>query len=81
MEIKKVSKVVSDYIKSSFGNHYRITSVRKEGEVWNAKAEIFEDSELIKTLGLNSNAKDKNQYSFQLDANLDVVGYEKMNLG
>lgn len=78
MLIDKVNEKTSEFIKSRLSKQFHITSIKKDKELWNVKAEVFEESEFIQTIGIKTNAKDKNLYTFQLDDKLNIVGYEKI---
>ncbi|MEQ8548941.1 MAG: hypothetical protein RIC03_13580 [Cyclobacteriaceae bacterium] len=79
MLIDKVNKVLSDFIKARLSPQFSITSIKKDGDNWEATADVFEDSAFIQTVGLKTNAKDKNTYAFQLDDKFELIGFEKLN--
>jgi len=79
MLIDKVNKVLSDFIKARLSPQFSITSIKKDGNNWTATADVFEDSSFIQSVGLKTNAKDKNMYAFQLDDSLELTGFEKIN--
>lgn len=79
MKIDEASNVVSAYLSKKLSKDYRIVRVKKEGNGWLVVAEVFEDSAFIKSLGLNTNAKDKFYYAFHLDEAMEIVEYERMS--
>ncbi len=77
MKIDQVRKVVSDYIKKSLSDNFKIIKIKGAGKTWIALAEVYEDSAFIKSIGLNTNAKDRNFYRFELDDKMEIIGFEQ----
>jgi len=78
MQIKKVSQVITEFLEELTEGKAKVIRVSRQGEGWFGIAEIFEESSFIKSLGLDTRVMDKNTYEVELDKDLEVVSYEKL---
>lgn len=78
MKIKEVNQAITDFLEDLTTGKAKVIRVSKQGDGWFGIAEVFEESSFIKSLGLDTRVMDKNTYEVELDKNLEVVSYEKL---
>ena len=75
MKIEEVGKAIKDFLKEVLDKDSKVIKIEKSQEGWIGKAEVFEESALIKSLGLLTRAQDRNIYEIKLTDNLEVNSY------
>ena len=78
MKIKKINELVLAFMKENIAEEAKIIKAQKAGDNWLVVAEIFEDSAFIKSMGLNTNVKDRRFYEVEVDSDLEIIGYTRM---
>jgi hypothetical protein len=76
-KIQDVNNQIIDFLIETIGTEAKVISITKDGDNWIGIAEIFEESNFIKAIGLNTNVKDRNLYEVKLDENLDVISFNR----
>jgi hypothetical protein len=77
-DINDAGKVVSEFLKKTLrANDIKLIKTSKVGDCWEAEAEVYEESSLIKSLGLPTRVRDRNVYLVRLNNGLDVESYER----
>ncbi|MGD8779226.1 MAG: gas vesicle protein GvpO [Ignavibacteria bacterium] len=77
--ITSVSNAAAEFLKQNFNvDSANVIKAKKVGNAWEVVAEVFEDSSFIKSLGLPSKVKDRNFYLVQMNDNLEVESYERI---
>ncbi len=54
----------------------KVIRAARAGDGWEINADVYEDSSLIKSLGLGTKVKDRNVYTVRLNEALGVESYE-----
>jgi len=78
MKIKQINDTALSFLKESIADEVKIIRARKNGDSWIVVAEIFEDSAFIKSIGLNTNVKDRYFYEVEVDNDLEIIGYNRL---
>ncbi len=78
MKIKEVNQAIVAFLEELTEGNAKVVRVNKQGDGWFGIAEVYEESSFIKSLGLDTRVMDKNTYEVELDKNLEVTGYEKL---
>ena len=76
-KIQDVNNQIVDFLIETIGNEAKVIRIEKDGENWIGIAEVFEDSNFIKSIGLNTNVKDRNLYEVKLDKDLEIVSFSR----
>ena len=76
--IEEVRSAGSEFLKKTL-NAKEVIMIKtvKDGDGWETAAEVYEESSLIKSLGLATRVHDKNIYVVKLADNLEVQSYER----
>lgn len=77
MAIAEVERTVSDFVKNVLNKKGRIIKVERNDEGWEAQAEVIEENQFIRALGLPTTVYDKNFYLIRLDHELQVISYDQ----
>jgi hypothetical protein len=75
MKIEEVGKAIKDFLKEVLDKDSKVIKIEKSQEGWIGKAEVFEESAFIKSLGLPTKVQDRNIYEIKLTDNLEVNSY------
>ena len=75
MKIEEVGKAIKDFLKKVLDKDSKVIKIEKSQEGWIGKAEVFEESAFIKSLGLPTKVQDRNIYEIKLTDNLEVNSY------
>lgn len=79
-KIEEIDRVISDFLTKTLrveNDKVKIIKTSKDNSVWDAEAEVYEESSFIKALGLPTKVQDRNIYRVKVDNNLDVLFFEK----
>lgn len=76
-KIQDVNNQIVDFLIETIGNEAKVIKIEKDGDSWIGIAEVFEDSNFIKSIGLNTNVKDRNLYEVKLDKSLEIVSFSR----
>ena len=76
-KIQEVNNQIIDFLIETIGYEAKVISLSKEGDTWVGIAEVFEESNFIKSIGLNTNVKDRNLYEVKLDSKLEVTSFSR----
>ncbi len=76
-KIQEVNNKIIDFLIETIGSEAKVISINKNGDDWIGIAEVFEESNFIKAIGLNTNVKDRNLYEVKLDKTLEVVSFSR----
>ncbi|MFH1415688.1 MAG: hypothetical protein ABIH89_06355 [Elusimicrobiota bacterium] len=72
-----VQKRIIEFLERSLHvENPKITKVTEVGSGWEAEAEGYEASSLVKSLGLPVHVKDRNIYEIKMDGNMEIHAYE-----
>jgi hypothetical protein len=77
MKIEEVGKAIKDFLKEVLDKDSKVIKIAKSQEGWIGKAEVFEESAFIKSLGLPTKVQDRNIYEIKLTDNLEVNSYAR----
>jgi hypothetical protein len=77
MKIEEVGKAIKDFLKEVLDKDSKVIKIEKSQEGWIGKAEVFEESAFIKSLGLPTKVQDRNIYEIKLTDNLEVTSYAR----
>ncbi len=77
MKIEEVGKAIKDFLKEVLDKDSKVIKIEKSQEGWIGKAEVFEESAFIKSLGLPTKVQDRNIYEIKLTDNLEVNSYAR----
>jgi len=77
MKIEEVGKAIKDFLKEVLDKDSKVIKIEKSQEGWIGKAEVFEESAFIKSLGLPTRVQDRNIYEIKLTDNLEVNSYAR----
>ena len=77
MKIEEVGKAIKDFLKEVLDKDSKVIKIEKSQEGWIGKAEVFEESAFIKSLGLPTKVQDRNIYEIKLTNNLEVNSYAR----
>jgi hypothetical protein len=77
MRIEEVGKAIKDFLKEVLDKDSKVIKIEKSQEGWIGKAEVFEESAFIKSLGLPTKVQDRNIYEIKLTDNLEVNSYAR----
>ncbi|MBI4823587.1 MAG: hypothetical protein HY805_05075 [Nitrospirae bacterium] len=78
--LEEVDRVVNEFLKKTLkveDDRIRIIRTARSNDGWGADVEVFEDSSFIKSLGLPTKVKDRNIYTVNMDAGLEVLSFER----
>jgi hypothetical protein len=76
--IEEARKISSEFLKKTLNvKEVKVIKVAKAGNVWEAEAEVYEESSFIKSLGLPTRVQDRNIYTVRLEDNLEIQSYER----
>ncbi|MEW5767353.1 MAG: hypothetical protein AB1797_06955 [bacterium] len=76
--IEEARNAVIEFLKKSLHvKEVKVIKAARVGDVWEAEAEVYEESSFIKSLGLPTRVQDRNIYAVKLDDNLEVQFYER----
>ncbi len=78
MKIKQINDIALSFLQENLSTDVKIIKVNKQGELWKVIAEVFEDSAFIKSIGLNTNVKDRYLYEIELDGQLEIIAYSRV---
>jgi hypothetical protein len=59
MKIEEVGKAIKDFLKEVLDKDSKVIKIEKSQEGWIGKAEVFEESAFIKSLGLPTKVQDR----------------------
>ena len=69
---------VSEFLKKTLNvKDVKVIKTVKVSDVWEADAEVYEESSFIKSLGLSTKVQDRNIYAVRLNDSLEVDSYER----
>lgn len=75
--IEEIREMVSEFLKKTLNvKDIKVIKVVKVSDGWETKAEVYEESSFIKSLGLPTRVQDRNIYIVELDEKLEVQSYE-----
>jgi len=77
MKIEEVGKAIKDFLKEVLDKDSKVIKIAKSQEGWIGKAEVFEESAFIKSLGLPTKVQDRNIYEIKLTDKLEVNSYAR----
>jgi len=77
MKIEEVGKAIKDFLKEVLDKDSKVIKIEKSQEGWIGKAEVFEESAFIKSLGLPTKVQDRNIYEIKLADKLEVNSYAR----
>ena len=77
MKIEEVGKAIKDFLKEVLDKDSKVIKIEKSQEGWIGKAEVFEESAFIKSLGLPTKVQDRNIYEIKLTDKLEVNSYAR----
>lgn len=76
--IEEIRNAVAEFLKKTLNaNEVKVIKVIKVGDGLETKAEVYEESSFIKSLGLPTRVQDRNIYEVKLNGNLEVESYER----
>ncbi|MBI5025123.1 MAG: gas vesicle protein [Nitrospirae bacterium] len=76
--IEDVRKAVVEFLKKTIGvKDVEVIKAAKDSDGWETKAEVYEESSFIKSLGLPTRVQDRNIYTVKLNEALEVESYER----
>jgi len=76
--IEEARKLSSEFLKNTLNvKDAKVIKIAKVGDGWQAEVEVYEESSLIKSLGLPTRMQDRNIYGVKLNDNLEVQSYER----
>jgi len=55
----------------------KVVKITKTPEGWEEEVEVYEESSLIKSIGLPTRVRDRNIYRVRVNENLEVQSYER----
>jgi len=58
------------------GRPIRVVAVKKQDGEWQARVEVVEESEYVKSLGRGATVWDRNTYRIRLNGELEVTSFE-----
>jgi hypothetical protein len=77
-DFNDVRRTVGEFLKKTMAaKDFKIIRTAKVGEVWEAEAEVYEESSFIKSLGLPTRVRDRNIYLFKMNDGLEVESFER----
>jgi hypothetical protein len=69
---------VSEFLEKTLNvKDVKVIKTAKVSDGWEAKAEVYEESSFIKSLGLATRVQDRNIYAVKLNDSLEVESYER----
>ena len=77
-KIDETKQVVTNFLTETLkGKDVKVIRVAKMETGWEADAEVYEESALIKALGLPTRVQDCHVYTVKMDETLEVLAYER----
>jgi hypothetical protein len=78
--IEEAGKISSEFLKNTLNvKDAKVIKIGKVGDGWQAEVEVYEESYIIKSLGLPTRLQDRNIYAVKLEDNLEVQSYERIS--
>ncbi len=78
--IDEARNMSSDFLKNTLNvKDAKVIKIAKVDDGWQAEVEVYEESSLIKSLGLPTRIQDRNIYAIKLEDNLEVQSYERIS--
>jgi len=75
--INEAGNVVGEFLKKTLGaREIKLIKTTKVDNLWEAEAEVYEESSFIKALGLPTRVRDRNIYLVKLNDGMEVESYE-----
>lgn len=81
MSIMEAGNKIKAFLEENLGRPAKIIKLSKTEGGWTGEAEVFEDSALIKSLGLPAKVQDRNIYEVVLSEDLEVLSYKQRKAG
>jgi hypothetical protein len=76
--VEEASKMVSEFLKNTLNvKDVKVIKAAKVSDGWETEVEVYEESSVIKSLGLPTRVQDRNIYAVKLDDSLEVQLYER----
>jgi len=76
--INDARRVVGEFLEKALeAKDVKMIKTAKDGDGWEAEAEVYEESSFIRSLGLPTRVRDRNVYLVKLNDGLEVESYER----
>ncbi|MDP2168685.1 MAG: gas vesicle protein GvpO [Thermodesulfovibrionales bacterium] len=79
-KVEEVDRVVNEFLKKTLkveDDRIRIIRTARANDGWDADVEVIEDSLFIKSLGIPAKVKDRKIYTVNLDADMEILSFER----